>query len=75
MIRWASSVKSFFSAATSRTWLCRVSESAENNYQKSDAIRSRLRFVYVTCLRFSTLPLMVRNSYLIEETVKLPDDC
>ena len=32
IIRWASSVISFFSAATDRTWLWRVSESAVKSY-------------------------------------------
>lgn len=74
IIRCASSVISFFSAATRRTWLWRVSESAANNY--IEHVRGiEVSLLCVTNLRLSRFAFMAGNSDFIKETMKLSDDC
>lgn len=72
MMRLASSVRSVFSAATRRTWFCKVSERAAKSYTRS-AHEHRLASSG-SYLGFSRLALAVRDAYLIEKRVQLPND-
>ena len=72
----ASSIRSFFSAVTRRSWLFSVSERAANSYRNTREYASGgwQKGPGRTHLGLAVFPIMIGYSYLIKQPVELVDD-